>query len=179
MPAEKTGPPGEIRMRLLSHRERVLTVFDREAADRPPVDFGGSPASRINLYAYQRLKRHLGLPGPVRVSEVSTPWIPHLPRLFRVDPPTENLAGAETRGSRPECHGCHSGAVDDRRRIAQTHGSRPSDGRHEPPRETHVNPGGAANAPHIPLNPCECRTPACTPDRSWPRSTLVQISLGS
>jgi uroporphyrinogen decarboxylase len=54
-------------MRLLSHRERVLTVFDREAADRPPVDFGGSPASGINLYAYQRLKRHLGLPGPVQV----------------------------------------------------------------------------------------------------------------
>jgi uroporphyrinogen decarboxylase len=51
----------------LSHRDRVLAVFEREAPDRPPVDFGGSPASGINLYAYQRLKRHLGLPGPVQV----------------------------------------------------------------------------------------------------------------
>jgi uroporphyrinogen decarboxylase len=31
------------------------------------VDLGGTPASGINLYAYQRLKRHLGLSGPVRV----------------------------------------------------------------------------------------------------------------
>jgi len=50
-----------------SHRDRVLAVINREVPDRHPVDFGGSPASGINLYAYQRLKRHLGLPGPVRV----------------------------------------------------------------------------------------------------------------
>ena len=51
----------------LSHRERVLAVINHEAIDRLPVDFGGSPATGINLLAYQRLKQHLGLPGPVRV----------------------------------------------------------------------------------------------------------------
>jgi len=51
----------------LSHRERVLAVINHEAPDRLPVDFGGSPATGINLLAYQRLKQHLGLPGPVRV----------------------------------------------------------------------------------------------------------------
>ncbi len=51
----------------LSHRDRVLAVINHEVPDRPPIDLGGSPASGINLYAYQRLKRHLGLPGPIRV----------------------------------------------------------------------------------------------------------------
>ena len=51
----------------LSHRDRVLAVINHEVPDRPPIDLGGSPASGINLYAYQRLKSHLGLPGPIRV----------------------------------------------------------------------------------------------------------------
>jgi len=51
----------------LSHRDRVRTVLNHETPDRPPVDLGGSPASGINLVAYQRLKAHLGLPGPMRV----------------------------------------------------------------------------------------------------------------
>ncbi len=54
-------------MNPLTHRERVLTVIDREVPDRYPVDLGGSPASGINLYAYKRLKHYLGLPGPIRV----------------------------------------------------------------------------------------------------------------
>jgi len=51
----------------LSHRDRVLTVLNREAPDRTPVDLGGSPGTGINVCAYQRLKTHLGLPGPVRM----------------------------------------------------------------------------------------------------------------
>ncbi len=51
----------------LTHRERVLAVINHEVPDRPPIDLGGSPASGINLYAYQRLKHYLGLPGPIRV----------------------------------------------------------------------------------------------------------------
>jgi uroporphyrinogen decarboxylase len=51
----------------LSHRDRVLAVINHEVPDRYPVDLGGSPASGINLYAYKRLKQHLGLPGPIRV----------------------------------------------------------------------------------------------------------------
>jgi len=42
-----------------SHRDRVLAVINHEVPDRHPVDFGGSPASGINLYAYKRLKEHL------------------------------------------------------------------------------------------------------------------------
>ncbi len=49
----------------LSHRDRVLTVLNHEIPDRPVLDLGG-PASGINLFAYQRLKAHLGLPGPIR-----------------------------------------------------------------------------------------------------------------
>ncbi len=51
----------------LSHRDRVLAVMNHEVPDRYPVDLGGSPASGINLYAYKRLKQHLGLPGLIRV----------------------------------------------------------------------------------------------------------------
>jgi uroporphyrinogen decarboxylase len=54
-------------MSALSHRDRVLTVLNHETPDRLPVDLGGCPASGINLYAYKRLKEHLGLSGPVRV----------------------------------------------------------------------------------------------------------------
>src|SRR5574342_369224 len=51
----------------LSHRERVLAGLNHEVPDRYPVDLGGGPASGINLYAYKRLKEHLGLSGPIRV----------------------------------------------------------------------------------------------------------------
>jgi len=54
-------------MSSLSHRDRVLAVLDHEVPDRLPIDLGGCPASGINLYAYKRLKDHLGVPGPVRV----------------------------------------------------------------------------------------------------------------
>jgi uroporphyrinogen decarboxylase len=54
-------------MSSLSHRDRVLTVLNHETPDRPVVDLAGSPASGINLYAYQRLQAHLGLRGPIRV----------------------------------------------------------------------------------------------------------------
>jgi uroporphyrinogen decarboxylase len=51
----------------LSHRDRVLAVLNHEMPDRLPMDLGGCPASGINLYAYKRLKEHLGIPGPIRV----------------------------------------------------------------------------------------------------------------
>src|SRR5512136_2980794 len=54
-------------MSSLSHRDRVLAVLNHETPDRIPIDFGGCPASGINLYAYARLKDYLGLPGPVRI----------------------------------------------------------------------------------------------------------------
>jgi uroporphyrinogen decarboxylase len=54
-------------MSSLTHRDRVLGVINHEVPDRFPIDLGGCPASGINLYAYQRLKRHLGLLGPIRV----------------------------------------------------------------------------------------------------------------
>ncbi|HYL81558.1 MAG TPA: uroporphyrinogen decarboxylase family protein [Candidatus Acidoferrum sp.] len=54
-------------MSSLTHRDRVLTVLNHEVPDRFPVDLGGGPASGINLYAYKRLKEHLGLPGPIRI----------------------------------------------------------------------------------------------------------------
>ena len=54
-------------MGAFTHRDRVLAVLNHEVPDRLPVDFGGCPASGVNLYAYKRLKDYLGVPGPVRV----------------------------------------------------------------------------------------------------------------
>ncbi len=62
-----TSSQRENGMSTLNHRDRVLAVINHEVPDRLPIDLGGSPASGINLHAYQRLKRYLGLPGPTRV----------------------------------------------------------------------------------------------------------------
>ncbi len=70
----------------LSSRERVLAVVNHEQPDRLPIDLGGSPASGVNLYAYQRLKQYLGLAGSVRVqSERSLLACPDKEILDRVE----------------------------------------------------------------------------------------------
>jgi len=54
----------------MNSRERVLAALDHRQPDRPPIDLGGSIVTGINAVGYARLKAHLGLPGPVRVSSV-------------------------------------------------------------------------------------------------------------
>ncbi len=47
----------------LTSRERVRRVLRREPVDRRPIDLGMHPSSGISAFAYQRLRRHLGLPA--------------------------------------------------------------------------------------------------------------------
>ena len=47
----------------LTSRERVRRLLRREPVDRLPIDLGMHPSSGISAFAYQRLRRHLGLPA--------------------------------------------------------------------------------------------------------------------
>ena len=48
----------------MTHRERLLTTLDHKEPDRVPIDLGAALACSINVQAYDRLKRHLGLDCP-------------------------------------------------------------------------------------------------------------------
>jgi uroporphyrinogen decarboxylase len=52
----------------VNSRERVKAALEHRQPDRVPVDLGSSIVTGINAMGYARLKRHLGLPGPVRVT---------------------------------------------------------------------------------------------------------------
>ena len=54
----------------MNSRERVRAALNHRRPDRVPIDLGGSIVTGINAMGYARLKRHLGLPGPVRVTSV-------------------------------------------------------------------------------------------------------------
>ena len=47
----------------MNSRERVIAAINHEEPDRVPIDVGGTGLTGINLMAYGRLKRHLGLDG--------------------------------------------------------------------------------------------------------------------
>jgi uroporphyrinogen decarboxylase len=48
-------------MATLSHRERVVKALNHEEADRVPVDLGSTYVTTINITAYPKLLKHLGL----------------------------------------------------------------------------------------------------------------------
>jgi uroporphyrinogen decarboxylase len=54
----------------VTSRERVLRAVDRRGPDRVPLDFGGSIVTGISAMGYARLKEHLGVRGPVRVTNI-------------------------------------------------------------------------------------------------------------
>ena len=45
----------------MNSRERVMAALNHEEPDRVPIDLGGTGVTNINLMAYGRLKRHLGM----------------------------------------------------------------------------------------------------------------------
>lgn len=47
----------------MNSRERVWAAIRHEEPDRVPIDIGGTGVTGINLVAYGKLKRHLGLTG--------------------------------------------------------------------------------------------------------------------
>lgn len=51
----------------MTSRERVEKTVNRQIPDRVPIDLSGMKASGISVFAYDRLKKHLGLSGTPRV----------------------------------------------------------------------------------------------------------------
>lgn len=54
----------------MTSRERVTAALNHRQPDRVPIDLGSSIVTGINALGYARLKRHLGLAGPLRVTNV-------------------------------------------------------------------------------------------------------------
>lgn len=55
----------------MNSRERILAALAHREADRVPFDLGGTGATSMHLAAYQKLRRHLGLPPlPLRIEDV-------------------------------------------------------------------------------------------------------------
>lgn len=54
----------------MTSRERVEAALNHRPTDRVPIDLGSSIVTGINALGYARLKRHLGLSGPARVTSV-------------------------------------------------------------------------------------------------------------
>jgi len=54
----------------MNSRERVLAAIRHKEPDRVPVDFGAMRSTGITALAHVRLKRHLGLAGPVQVYDL-------------------------------------------------------------------------------------------------------------
>ena len=45
----------------MTSRERVYAALRHEEPDRVPIDFGSNYNTRVNVVAYNRLKKHLGI----------------------------------------------------------------------------------------------------------------------
>jgi uroporphyrinogen decarboxylase len=54
----------------MNSRQRVRAALNHRPPDRVPIDLGGSIVTGINAMGCVRLKRHLGLPGPAKVTNV-------------------------------------------------------------------------------------------------------------
>jgi uroporphyrinogen decarboxylase len=48
----------------MTSRERVIAALNHEEPDRVPIDFGSNYNTSVNVIAYNRLKRHLGISSP-------------------------------------------------------------------------------------------------------------------
>jgi uroporphyrinogen decarboxylase len=48
----------------MTSRQRVLAALNHQEPDRVPIDFGSNYNTSVNVIAYNRLKRHLGISSP-------------------------------------------------------------------------------------------------------------------
>ena len=48
----------------MTPRQRVIATLNHEQPDRVPIDFGSNYNTSVNVIAYNRLKRHLGITSP-------------------------------------------------------------------------------------------------------------------
>lgn len=85
----------------MTSRERVLAALHRLPVDRVPIDLGGTRQTGISVFAYQRLRKHLGLAGagdrPVRIFDL-------FQMLAEIEPEV-------LRRFRSDCVGLHRRAV--------------------------------------------------------------------
>jgi uroporphyrinogen decarboxylase len=51
----------------MSHRERVMRAINGEETDRVPLDLGSTATTGINIRAYEKLKKHLGIDSETEV----------------------------------------------------------------------------------------------------------------
>ena len=51
----------------MTSRQRIEQVVNFQKPDRVPIDLGGMKASGIAVAAYNRLKKHVGMPGNAKV----------------------------------------------------------------------------------------------------------------
>jgi uroporphyrinogen decarboxylase len=49
---------------MMTSRERVIAALNHEEPDRVPIDFGSNLTTSVNVIAYNRLKKHLGITSP-------------------------------------------------------------------------------------------------------------------
>lgn len=74
---------------IMTGRERILGILNRQSVDRPAFDIGGTDCSGIHVLAYAKLRRHLGFPAkPIRcgcLSQLIAEPEKHLQDLLNVD----------------------------------------------------------------------------------------------
>jgi uroporphyrinogen decarboxylase len=58
----------------MTSRERVYATLRHEEPDRVPIDFGGNYNTRVNVIAYNRLKKYLGITSPTSSRNI-TPMV--------------------------------------------------------------------------------------------------------
>lgn len=76
----------------MNSRERVLATLTHQEPDRVPTDLGSSLVTGVNVVAYHRLKRHLGLDGqPIRVADI-------ILQLAEVEEPVRQRFGVDVVG---------------------------------------------------------------------------------
>lgn len=77
----------------MTSRERIWAALEHRRPDRPPIDLGGTRQSGISVFAYARLRRHLGLPEhpPPRVFDLYQ-------MLAEIEPPVAERFGADVAG---------------------------------------------------------------------------------
>ena len=80
----------------MTSRERVLRAINHQEPDRVPVDLGGLPQSGIAASTYHKLKQHLGMHTPTRISDL-------IDMLAELEQPVRERLGVDiVRVLRPE-----------------------------------------------------------------------------
>lgn len=80
----------------MTSRERVLRAINHKQTDRVPIDLGGIPQSGIAASTYHKLKQHLGIHTPTRITDL-------IDMLAELEQPVRERLGVDVvRVLRPE-----------------------------------------------------------------------------